>query len=149
MVERPIKKSERQAIANASTAAGETLDSEPRAVNGDAEPSSAPKPRSIPRPSRLKDDQGSESRGRDDKGKGKGKGRSRDNDEPVRPASLATMRGPRPVQAPEPVVEEVLPETTEELVEEVPSEATAEASDTSTEETVDAAPAEATTSEEP
>ncbi|MBD2461737.1 hypothetical protein H6G89_11805 [Oscillatoria sp. FACHB-1407] len=131
MVERPIKKSERQAIAQSSEEGGEAQGTELTAK------------RDTPKPVRAKDKppggKSDERRSDDRKSKGKGKGGkrgSRDDDQPKAPANLATMRGPRPVKAqpePEPVVDEtptdesldeaLTEETTDEATEGVESEA--------------------------
>lgn len=126
MVERPIKKSERQAVAPVTEEGGEAQETE------------SPAKRDTPKPVRAKDkppgqsdrsersDRSDDRRSDDRRSKGKGKGKrgSRDDDQPKAPASLATMRGPRPVKAP---VEESAPEVTEEAIaEESTEEAPAE-----------------------
>lgn len=101
MVERPIKKSERQAVE-----AGATEQSEQQAeVRSERQPPSPPN-KDKDRPARSK--------GRDDRKRG-----DRDRKEEVSkpPAMMALMRGPRPVQ-PKPVVEEPLEEVQETVSEE-------------------------------
>ncbi|HEY9622751.1 MAG TPA: hypothetical protein V6C78_20505 [Crinalium sp.] len=128
MVERPIKKSERQAIADAaSPTEGETVETESRSAGDTA--NGSPQPRNVPRPTKGKKDERSKDERGKDKGRGKGRGKSRGEDEPARPANLATQRGPRPVKAQEPVVEEVAPESTDETTPESADESTAEATE--------------------
>lgn len=123
MVERPIKKSERQAASLEGNAEGTEVSS--------SDQSSKREPRRV-----LDRDKDRDRRDRDGgRGKGKGKGRGKDRDsfrEEEKPVNLALMRGPRPVkpQAPEPPVEEATVEevATEEIIaEEVAAEESTEA----------------------
>ncbi|MDX2215089.1 MAG: hypothetical protein SFY66_17510 [Oculatellaceae cyanobacterium bins.114] len=125
MVERPIKKSERQAIAQSTEEGGEAQGTE------------LPPQRDTPKPVRAKDKPPGKSDDHKSKGKGKGKRGSREEDQPKAPGSLATMRGPRPVKAPpeepEPEVTEApltSEEDTEISAEEASSEPTAETAET-------------------
>jgi hypothetical protein len=101
MVERPIKKSERQAAPS----------SEPSSPTSDSKPSVPAKPQ--------------RSAGRsDDRASGRGKRGSQD-DEPKQMTNPALMRGPKPVKAPiapepqpEAIADETLAETTVETTEE-------------------------------
>ena len=134
MVERPIKKSERQAAANSEATEvqvpSEVQQSKPKPTprSERAERSSE---RGNDRGSERGNDRGSERKGRDDR---KGKGKDSRRDEPQSRVSPALMRGPRPTQ---PRVVETPPEATAE-----PQEATDE-TETSTEASSDEA-AEAT-----
>ncbi len=110
MVERPIKKSERQ-TENPSTSS----DATPQA--SDSKPSAPPKPqrsseRSDDRPSGRSDDRPA---GRNDRSSGRGKRGSQD-DEPKQMMNPALMRGPKPVKAP--IAPEPQPEAIEETTEE-------------------------------
>jgi hypothetical protein len=96
MVERPIKKSERQAKADPI-------------VGGDA-PTQASEERA--RPTRDNSNR--------DKERGKGRGKRDDRDEAKPPANMALMRGPKPVK-PKPE-----PEPQPEVVEEISADAIAE-----------------------
>lgn len=90
MVERPIKKSERQA----------------KAESGESQDISAPSEERNSRPARNNDRDRDRSKG---KGKGKGKKGSRDDSEPKQMINPALARGPRPVKPQPPVaVEEPL-----------------------------------------
>ncbi|MBD3882210.1 hypothetical protein IFO70_10610 [Phormidium tenue FACHB-886] len=118
MVERPIKKSERQQMVEASSAEGS---SNAQATTGQA-PSGdrAPKIRS-------KEDREQEGSRDRDRGKGKGKGKGNRYEEEKKPVNMALMRGPRPAQpkAPveEPPVEELAaPSQASEVTTEVTSE---------------------------
>lgn len=94
MVERPIKRSDRQAIADAepSKVIEEVLETEPTAIEGNLDVTPPPKERNIPRPSRSKDTT-----------KGKGKGNQQE-DSRSSPMSPALMRGPKPTKPKPPVV---------------------------------------------
>ncbi len=115
MVERPIKKSDRQAQPKLE-AGGEST------AKPVSESTAKPLPvRSIDRPSRTKDtaqepgkDQGDRDR---DKSKGRGKGKSRD-EEPRQVMNPALLRGPKPARPkpPEPEVEETPSEAAEDAV---------------------------------
>jgi hypothetical protein len=96
MVERPIKKSERQAKTDESSSGGDRPTSE-----------ASPRESGTARPTRDKD------RGKD-RGKGKGKKGSRE-EEPRQAVNPALVRGPRPTR-PQPPVEEVQPEVHQEAV---------------------------------
>ena len=118
MVERPIKKSERQAKPD-----GESNESVAKAL-----PTTLPT-RNVDRPTLSKDrpkvaetDREKESDRSKGKGRGKGKGRE---EEPRQMVSPALARGPKPTKPkpPEPEVEEIPPEVTEAVIAE---EATAE-----------------------
>lgn len=136
MVERPIKKSERQQMAESNVTEN--------AAEGQVETRSSPPPQRRNRDKEDRPDRGERSerpdrgsrnersdRGeRNDRGRGKGKGRGERSDAEKKPVNLALMRGPRPVkpQAPaeEPPVEEPLAEaveTEETTGTETPSEA--------------------------
>ena len=109
MVERPIKKSERQAAPS----------SEPSSPTSDSKPSVPAKPqrsagRSDERPAGRSDDRAS----------GRGKRGSQD-DEPKQMTNPALMRGPKPVKAPiapEPQPEAIVGETSEETTVETTEE---------------------------
>lgn len=134
MVDRPIKKSDREAAQKADPAAAQS-----------AEPQSA-EPRSVPAPVKKADrkDGGPSEKGSDDreskgrsKGRGKGRGRGKD-DAPKAPMNPALMRGPKPTK-------KIEPEEPEEPEEETPTEeAVAEAGEGTTDEVAAEATAEAT-----
>ncbi len=103
MVERPIKKSERQAMAESSTAE-EVVETQPTFEG--VQPSEE---REKPRP-RLDKDKG---KGKDkDKDRGRG-GKPKDDRESKSPTNLALMRGPKPTKPKPPVVQEDQEETAE------------------------------------
>lgn len=110
MVERPIKKSERQAVAQPSDVVEEVLGDQPSPNEGSLDSiSQSPQERSTSRPFRGKD-----------KAKGKGN-RNQQEDERSTKVNPALMRGPRPTKAKPPVIKS--------------GEATAEDSDTEGQET--------------
>ncbi|EDX87658.1 hypothetical protein S7335_5368 [Synechococcus sp. PCC 7335] len=122
MVDRPIKKSDREAAQQTNPS-----DDQPKAA------------RDIPKPIKKADrtDGGTSSkredrddRGRGGKGKGKGRGRGKDN-APRTPMNPALMRGPKPTKKVEEVVEAAAEET---IPEDTATEETA-AEETATEET--------------
>ena len=121
MVERPIKKSERQATEQPSSdAAGfqesETPDSGAR--------NSEERGRS--RPSRDKGDRNDKGGDRGgDRGKRKGKGRDQEDDRARTPVNPALMRGPKPTQ-PKPPVVQPEPEVEESSTVEADSEVATE-----------------------
>ncbi len=106
MVERPIKKSERQAAEPSSEPPSQTSDSKP----------SAP---SKPQRSADKSDDRPSGR-RDDRSSGRGKRGSQD-DEPKQMMNPALMRGPKPIKAP------IAPEPEPEVIAEETVEATPDA----------------------
>src|ERR671932_531688 len=119
MVERPIKKSERQAMASNSDVTETVKENEGQAQEASLdEISPSPSPRNTPRPILGKEgkDRGTD-RDRDrDKDRGRGKGRGKGNQrEESRPSNVnpALMRGPKPTKPKPPVVKEPDPETTE------------------------------------
>ena len=125
MVDRPIKKSDREAAQQTNPS-----DDQPKAA------------RDIPKPVKKADrtDEGTSSqrndrddRARGGKGKGKGRGRGKD-DAPRTPMNPALMRGPKPTKKVEEVVEVAAEET---VVEDTATEAIAEetAAETVAEET--------------
>lgn len=154
MVERPIKKSEREA-------AKQTDQSEMASATSEVAPAQvAPAASNVPKPVKKGDrpvsseeggEDRSEDRGRGGKGQGKGRGKGRGSDRddaPKAPFNPALVRGPKPtakVEAP-PVAEETpseeapvedteatetpveAPEATEASADETPAETVAEAS---------------------
>ncbi len=113
MVERPIKKSERQTVAEPSDVTEEVREAEPSLIEGSQDSViESPKERDTPRPFRGKD-----------KTKGKGKG-NKPEDDRSRPANPALMRGPRPTKPKLPVTKPQ--EVTEDSVTEADQETTAE-----------------------
>ncbi len=127
MVERPIKKSDRQAIASntdVTEAVKETEGQAQEASHDEISPS--PSARNTPRPILGKEgkDRGTDrdrdrdnDRGTDrDRDRGRGKGRGKGNQrEESRPSNVnpALMRGPKPTKPKPPVLQEPEPETTE------------------------------------
>ena len=104
MVERPIKRSERQTVADAepSKVIEEVLETEPTAIEGSLDVTPPPKERNIPRPSRGKDTT---------KGKGKGNQQEESRSSPM---SAALMRGPKPTKPKPPVVKKTESETADD-----------------------------------
>lgn len=101
MVERPIKKSERQ-IAPPSDAGEETQETQPNAVEDNLEATTAsPEKRKV-----IPSVPGKE------KTKGRGKGSNREEAAPP-PMNLALMRGPKPTKSKPPVVVAAPPEEVE------------------------------------
>nr|WP_290223122.1 hypothetical protein [Trichocoleus desertorum] len=105
MVERPIKKSERQVADNPSSDAAEFQGSE---ASDSGTRNSEERGRS--RPSRDKadrNDKGSDRSGDrgGDRGKRKGRGRDQEDDRARTPVNPALMRGPKPTQSKPPVVQ--------------------------------------------
>jgi hypothetical protein len=135
MVERPIKKSERQAKPEGESS--ESVAQAPPTV-----PPAALPTRNVERPTLNKDkDKESGSRENDrssrendrgskenDRGKGRGRGKGRD-EEPRQMVSPALLRGPKPTKSkpPAPEVEEVIAEATEAIAEDVMAAETPEA----------------------
>jgi len=114
MVERPIKKSERQAAASEVTAG--TPETEPGTLAGDLTVTPASEGRSTTsRP--LKNEE--------KRGKGKGNRGKEEKSRP--PANPALMRGPKPAKPKPPVVEETQLEATEAVEGEADQEVTTEA----------------------
>ena len=129
MVERPIKKSDRQAIASntdVTEAVKETEGQAQEASHDEISPS--PSARNTPRPilgkegkdrgtDRDRDRDRDNDRGTDrDRDRGRGKGRGKGNQrEESRPSNVnpALMRGPKPTKPKPPVLQEPEPETTE------------------------------------
>jgi hypothetical protein len=124
MVERPIKKSERQPAPADDSAISATSEAS-EASEANAQPRSAPPPPTR-RSSETREDRGEgrEDRGdrRDDRGdrRSSGKGRRNSQDEPKQAVNLALMRGPKPVKpvAPAPEPEAIEPEAETEVVSE-------------------------------
>jgi hypothetical protein len=115
MVERPIKKSERQARTESNDAGEGVEASQSSSVAGSpAAPRQAPKPKGSSQPARDKD-------------KSRRKG---DSSEEARPGAMnpALMRGPKPTQ-PKPPVAPVTPAEDEAIAEESAPEATEAASE--------------------
>ena len=113
MVERPIKKSERQTVAEPSNVKEEVLETESSLIEGSQDSIiEPPKERNTARPFRGKD-----------KTKGKGKGNQPEEDR-SRSANPALMRGPRPTKPKPPVTKPQ--EVTEDSVTEADQETTAE-----------------------
>ena len=129
MVERPIKKSDRQAIASntdVTEAVKETEGQAQEASHDEISPS--PSARNTPRPilgkegkdrgtdrDRDRDNDRGTDRDRDrDRGRGKGRGKGNQREE-SRPSNVnpALMRGPKPTKPKPPVLQEPEPETTE------------------------------------
>ncbi len=113
MVERPIKKSERQAITPNSDV-GQEAKGQERPTEERIDPTtSASGERSAPRSFQKKD-----------RAKGRGKG----NQQESRPASVnpALMRGPKPTKPKPPVIQETPETAIEDSVTETPQETTAE-----------------------
>jgi hypothetical protein len=124
MVERPIKKSERQTTNQPSSDAAGFQESEaPDAGASNSEE------RVRSRPSRDKsdrNDKGSDRGGdRGDRGKRKGRGRDQEDDRARTPVNPALMRGPKPTQ-PKPPVVQPEPEVEENSTTEVDSEVATE-----------------------
>jgi hypothetical protein len=134
MVERPIKRSERQLVTESTDVVEET---QSQATEASLDPERRPsKERSIPLPVRSKDRDDRDQRDprdqrdqrdprdqrdqRDQRSKGKGRGKPQEDERPER-GNMALMRGPKPTQPKPPVVQE--PEAaTEELSEEAIAE---------------------------
>lgn len=125
MVERPIKKSERQSVAEPNQNVEPVSNAEPTATGDlDSSTPSVPKrtvPPVIHRKDRVQEGEQAREGGRDrdkdrdrgrDKGRGRGKGNSKEEDRP--PAIAALMRGPKPTQPKPPVVKEPEVETAAE-----------------------------------
>ncbi len=103
MVERPIKKSERQAITEPSDVVKQDLETEPSLIEGSLDSiTQSPEERNTTRPSPRKD-----------KTKGKGKGNQQEEDR-SRLGNPALMRGPKPTKPKPPVIKETQPETADE-----------------------------------
>ena len=117
MVERPIKKSERQATDKPSSDAAGFQESE--AADSGARNSEE---RGRSRPSRDKGDRNDKG---GDRGKRKGRGRDQEDDRAKTPANPALMRGPKPTQ-PKPPVVQPEPEVEENATAEADSEVATE-----------------------
>lgn len=116
MVERPIKKSEREAMAAASHSSEETLEAQPGNLE-DIHDSSleSPENQGVSRPRPVKDKS---------KGKGKGRGQQKDEQSGRQPMNPALMRGPKPTRPKAPVIQEANPDEAAEDTEAVgPEEA--------------------------
>ena len=90
MVERPIKKSERQTVAQPSDVVEEVRETEPDTIEGSLE--------SIT----TKREQPSKTR----PFRGKGKGNQQEDSRSKSPVNAALMRGPKPTKAKPPVIKE-------------------------------------------
>ena len=113
MVERPIKKSERQAVAPNSDV-GENVNGEGRPIEERLDSTtSSPEQRSAPRSSQKRD-----------RTKGRGKGNQQESR--AIPVNPALMRGPKPTKPKSPVPKETPEETIEDSVTETPEETTVE-----------------------
>ncbi|HEY9846019.1 MAG TPA: hypothetical protein V6D03_07465 [Candidatus Caenarcaniphilales bacterium] len=97
MVERPIKKSERQAVAEPVQVASAALETETNVADGDPGSSTlaTEERRTILPPVKGKD-----------KSKGKGKQRQQQDERPKALANPALMRGPKPTKPKPPVLQE-------------------------------------------
>ncbi len=131
MVERPIKKSERQAkIESGEVSAPVLASSEVSTVERTGEDAAVDAPKdTAPREKRTITVGADRMKDREP-GKGKGKGRDkRDRDDADRPpANLALMRGPKPVQA-KPPVEAPIVEATAESTDDAETAGTTETAD--------------------
>ncbi|MBV8886442.1 MAG: hypothetical protein JO235_20945 [Chroococcidiopsidaceae cyanobacterium CP_BM_RX_35] len=113
MVERPIKKSEREAMAAASHSTEdhsteEGTEAQPGTIEGIHDSSSeSPENQGVSRPRPVKD----KSKG---KGKGKGRGEQKDEQSSRQPMNPALMRGPRPTKPKAPVIQANLDEAAED-----------------------------------
>lgn len=115
MVERPIKKSERQTVAEPSDVVEEVLETEPSSSEGGlGSITQFPEERNTTRPYRAKD-----------KTKGKGKGNQKE-DSRSSPVNPALMRGPKPTKPKPPVIKETQSATADDSVTEPGQETTAE-----------------------
>lgn len=115
MVERPIKKSDRQIVAEPSDVVEEVLETEASLSEGSPDSTTqAREKRIITLPLAGKD-----------KTKSKGKGNKQD-DERSGPANLALMRGPKPTRPKGPVIKEPQSATAEDSATEPDQETTAE-----------------------
>ncbi|MEL6939389.1 MAG: hypothetical protein AAFO84_09370, partial [Cyanobacteria bacterium J06598_1] len=146
MVDRPIKKSDREAAQQNPSADSQSAESKPAPVSNVPPPikkadrkDGGPKSDSGDQGERY--DRDRDDRGRGGKGRGKGRGRGK-GDAPKTPTNPALMRGPKPtkkVEAPEePEVEETAEAT----------EATAEGEATTPEASTETAAAETETTAE-
>lgn len=118
MVDRPIKKSDREAAQQANPTDDQPQDDQPKAARNTPKP--IKKGDRTDGGSKASDSQGDRNdRDRGSKGRGKGRGRGKD-DAPKAPMNPALMRGPKPtkkvdeveeVAAEETVVEETTAET--------------------------------------
>ena len=107
MVERPIKKSEREAMAAASHSSEEGLEAQPGTIEDihDSNSESSVN-QDVPRPRPVKDRS---------KGKGKGRGEQKDQQSGRQPPmNPALMRGPKPTKPKAPVIQANVDEATEE-----------------------------------
>ena len=113
MVERPIKRSERQTLASPGDVVEEVLETEPSPIEDTQDSiNQPPKERSTPRPLPRKD-----------KINEKGKGNQQESERPGQ-VSRALMRGPKPTKLKPPVIKETQEATTEESVTEPNPETT-------------------------
>lgn len=134
MVERPIKKSERQAQPNPDAAPQSTESSSaPQSSESGSAPQSlepkSPPPKPVRRSPDAKSSEESDRGGRRTD-RASGRGRKGDKEEPRQAMNPALMRGPKPVQpkpAPEPQPEEAAEDSQEEVTSEESQEETAEA----------------------
>lgn len=113
MVERPIKKSERQ-IAEPSDVVEEVLETQASLSEGSLDTTTTPQKRIITLPLAGKD-----------KTKGKGKGNKQEDDRSS-PGNPALMRGPKPTRPKGPVIKETQSATAEDSATEPDQETTAE-----------------------
>ena len=114
MVERPIKRSDRQTLPSPGHVVEEVLGTEPSAIEDTQDPiNESPKERITARPLPRKD-----------KTNEKGRGNQQES-ERSRQVSPALMRGPKPTKLKPPVIKETQEVTTEESVTE-PSQETTE-----------------------
>jgi len=107
MVERPIKKSERQAMAESNNVGEESLETQNKTIEGAQNSTTqSQEERSITRPILEKDKS---------KGKGRNKGgQQKDDRSSKQPANLALMRGPKPTKPKPPVIQETQDETAQD-----------------------------------
>lgn len=97
MVERPIKKSDRQAVTESNTVVEEAVEAEPSTVEGSTESITQSSEERIPKklPLPVKDNT---------KGKGRGS-QQKDEQSSKAPGNPALMRGPKPTKSKPPIIQ--------------------------------------------
>jgi hypothetical protein len=122
MVERPIKKSERQAVTKSNDVVEEALDTEPRTIEGATDPTTQSpseqntKQRPLPVKDKTKGKEGKEGKGRGD--------RQKDDQSSRPPMNPALLRGPKPTKPKPPLITKTQEATESDSVDQATQEET-------------------------
>ncbi len=119
MVERPIKKSERQVVTKSNDVVEEALDTEPRTIEGATDPTtqSPEEQNTKQRPLPVKD----KTKGKEGKGRGD---RQKDDQSSRPPVNPALLRGPKPTKPKPPVITKTQETTESDSVDQATQEET-------------------------